>query len=142
MIRRPPRSTLFPYTTLFRSERQQEMARVPVGRQDQSGEDSQRRQDDGETVAPEERRRPGTHAPSVHEDSSPGTPAGGREDAGPADARRSVRQLPVEVRGQGAQREYREGDDDSEVSDELGPAHVSFRECSSIERRGRRRTTA
>src|SRR2546425_12983676 len=66
------------------------MARVPVGRQDQSGEDSQRRQDDGETVAPEERRRPGPHAPSVHEDSSPGTPAGGREDAGPADARRSV----------------------------------------------------
>src|SRR2546421_9314309 len=30
MIRRPPRSTLFPYTTLFRSERQ-------AGRQDQVG---------------------------------------------------------------------------------------------------------
>src|SRR2546427_6635810 len=31
MIRRPPRSTLFPYTTLFRSERQdtEEDARVP-----------------------------------------------------------------------------------------------------------------
>src|SRR5258708_22667114 len=29
MIRRPPRSTLFPYTTLFRSERQrQELVRV------------------------------------------------------------------------------------------------------------------
>src|SRR3712207_8841397 len=25
MIRRPPRSTLFPYTTLFRSDREQEM---------------------------------------------------------------------------------------------------------------------
>src|SRR3712207_8775764 len=30
MIRRPPRSTLFPYTTLFRSE-QEMAARVPVG---------------------------------------------------------------------------------------------------------------
>src|SRR5947199_5551160 len=29
MIRRPPRSTLFPYTTLFRSERQKQ----PYGRQ-------------------------------------------------------------------------------------------------------------
>src|SRR5947199_6690653 len=29
MIRRPPRSTLFPYTTLFRSERA--FQRVPVG---------------------------------------------------------------------------------------------------------------
>src|SRR2546430_8492493 len=29
MIRRPPRSTLFPYTTLFRSER---VAGVPLGR--------------------------------------------------------------------------------------------------------------
>src|SRR3712207_7211595 len=28
MIRRPPRSTLFPYTTLFRSHRQGELARV------------------------------------------------------------------------------------------------------------------
>src|SRR3712207_7556279 len=27
MIRRPPRSTLFPYTTLFRSQRQQLLAR-------------------------------------------------------------------------------------------------------------------
>src|SRR2546427_2299611 len=29
MIRRPPRSTLFPYTTLFRSHRARELARVP-----------------------------------------------------------------------------------------------------------------
>src|SRR2546428_1291451 len=29
MIRRPPRSTLFPYTTLFRSERACREARVP-----------------------------------------------------------------------------------------------------------------
>src|SRR3712207_6936660 len=33
MIRRPPRSTLFPYTTLFRSERRDETAgAVPRGR--------------------------------------------------------------------------------------------------------------
>src|SRR5476651_357630 len=36
MIRRPPRSTLFPYTTLFRSDHQLECARgrVPVCRRD------------------------------------------------------------------------------------------------------------
>src|SRR2546429_5768353 len=33
MIRRPPRSTLFPYTTLFRSERRAE-ALVLIGRRD------------------------------------------------------------------------------------------------------------
>src|SRR2546422_5556059 len=32
MIRRPPRSTLFPYTTLFRSRVAQRGSRVPVGR--------------------------------------------------------------------------------------------------------------
>src|SRR5260221_8829607 len=30
MIRRPPRSTLFPYTTLFRSERRCERSRPPA----------------------------------------------------------------------------------------------------------------
>src|SRR3712207_7192071 len=30
MIRRPPRSTLFPYTTLFRSEAEDERAALPV----------------------------------------------------------------------------------------------------------------
>src|SRR5690348_18004483 len=35
MIRRPPRSTLFPYTTLFRSS--------PVGGQGESGQDPQER---------------------------------------------------------------------------------------------------
>src|SRR3712207_7468735 len=29
MIRRPPRSTLFPYTTLFRSQRQPQVGRPP-----------------------------------------------------------------------------------------------------------------
>src|SRR3712207_7106639 len=32
MIRRPPRSTLFPYTTLFRSVRGEGLARVAFGR--------------------------------------------------------------------------------------------------------------
>src|SRR3712207_8639097 len=31
MIRRPPRSTLFPYTTLFRSREQQQAQRVALG---------------------------------------------------------------------------------------------------------------
>src|SRR5256885_7833864 len=30
MIRRPPRSTLFPYTTLFRSQRQSPIKRAPL----------------------------------------------------------------------------------------------------------------
>src|SRR3712207_8305057 len=33
MIRRPPRSTLFPYTTLFRSQRLEDLRRVDVGPQ-------------------------------------------------------------------------------------------------------------
>src|SRR5258705_5631945 len=32
MIRRPPRSTLFPYTTLFRSHRRDSRRRAPCGR--------------------------------------------------------------------------------------------------------------
>src|SRR3712207_7074867 len=34
MIRRPPRSTLFPYTTLFRSDPERLAGRVVVGRAD------------------------------------------------------------------------------------------------------------
>src|SRR2546430_12336322 len=37
MIRRPPRSTLFPYTTLFRSGRVGELARVAVLRRRMPG---------------------------------------------------------------------------------------------------------
>src|SRR3712207_7816415 len=33
MIRRPPRSTLFPYTTLFRSQRLEDLRRVDLGPQ-------------------------------------------------------------------------------------------------------------
>src|SRR5437879_11137464 len=34
MLRRPPRSTLFPYTTLFRSDREREKGREALGRAD------------------------------------------------------------------------------------------------------------
>src|SRR5256885_9857455 len=40
MIRRPPRSTLFPYTTLFRSGRPQRLPR-PHGAREPSGEPGQ-----------------------------------------------------------------------------------------------------
>src|SRR3712207_8643951 len=38
MIRRPPRSTLFPYTTLFRSDQEPQPTRLPLGGQ-QGGDD-------------------------------------------------------------------------------------------------------
>src|SRR3712207_7445248 len=60
MIRRPPRSTLFPYTTLFRS-------RGDRGRGDAAGEAVRRRPREGEQHAPpgdrEARRRPRPHRP-------------------------------------------------------------------------------
>src|SRR3989442_10442005 len=37
MIRRPPRSTLFPYTTLFRSRRRRSAGRRPGGRREARG---------------------------------------------------------------------------------------------------------
>src|SRR2546430_4335020 len=37
MIRRPPRSTLFPYTTLFRSRRELRMASPEAGKRHSSG---------------------------------------------------------------------------------------------------------
>src|SRR2546429_1960810 len=46
MIRRPPRSTLFPYTTLFRSERRDHLRdRIMHRRHVQPGPDLQRRRD-------------------------------------------------------------------------------------------------
>src|SRR5690606_40905370 len=38
MIRRPPRSTLFPYTTLFRSHRRQKRSRNPIMAHTESSE--------------------------------------------------------------------------------------------------------
>src|SRR3989442_2459697 len=49
MIRRPPRSTLFPYTTLFRSHRREDEHEGTVAdplRPEPLGEDRQDRQDD------------------------------------------------------------------------------------------------
>src|SRR2546422_8708400 len=63
MIRRPPRSTLFPYTTLFRSHRVRGGARIPAGRR-----------------LPRDRlERLGTDGPPVRED----VPRGAREHAAP-----------------------------------------------------------
>src|SRR3712207_7001314 len=42
MIRRPPRSTLFPYTTLFRSDRPASRARPRTGRARAGGVDRRR----------------------------------------------------------------------------------------------------
>src|SRR3989454_4858224 len=39
MIRRPPRSTLFPYTTLFRSHRRTEAGRGPARRRETTARD-------------------------------------------------------------------------------------------------------
>src|SRR3712207_8785652 len=40
MIRRPPRSTLFPYTTLFRSDRGEDVLHVLVGLAGAAGHDA------------------------------------------------------------------------------------------------------
>src|SRR5256885_8692585 len=42
MIRRPPRSTLFPYTTLFRSDEQCDQLRLVGGRRDHERRDAAR----------------------------------------------------------------------------------------------------
>src|SRR3712207_7200647 len=66
MIRRPPRSTLFPYTTLFRSEDHERVAEERLAREDGQhlGDDPHRRQDEDvhlrvaeepEEVLPEDR---------------------------------------------------------------------------------------
>src|SRR2546430_6698595 len=52
MIRRPPRSTLFPYTTLFRSVRVLRMhGGIAVGSLDQRADGRGRRVEDGAAVA-------------------------------------------------------------------------------------------
>src|SRR2546422_2133231 len=48
MIRRPPRSTLFPYTTLFRSFEQQQRGVVAMSRQRRSGRRIERPRGAGE----------------------------------------------------------------------------------------------
>src|SRR2546430_9889064 len=55
MIRRPPRSTLFPYTTLFRSEQMPGLAVIDVDRAGDAVFDDQRHADDGEDVLGDDR---------------------------------------------------------------------------------------
>src|SRR3712207_7711785 len=66
MIRRPPRSTLFPYTTLFRSDCDQEVHQVVLKRLD----DGWHEIDDADAVAPDEpapfRDRKSTRLNSSH----------------------------------------------------------------------------
>src|SRR3989454_1764114 len=50
MIRRPPRSTLFPYTTLFRSERHGGRRRQPLGDHREQGAGSREREGVSERV--------------------------------------------------------------------------------------------
>src|SRR2546427_4145227 len=57
MIRRPPRSTLFPYTTLFRSRRGR--GRHPAQRQRRRGEERLVREPRGQGRRAEDRRQEG-----------------------------------------------------------------------------------
>src|SRR5690349_22099508 len=56
MIRRPPRSTLFPYTTLFRSGVQAEGFRIDVGEDRQGAVDERRRSRDRHGVGGDDDR--------------------------------------------------------------------------------------
>src|SRR5256885_17062003 len=62
MIRRPPRSTLFPYTTLFRSEHRPPVAppRTPGQRRERLGQADERQL--GRGIPPLERRARPVHA--------------------------------------------------------------------------------
>src|SRR3712207_8373997 len=66
MIRRPPRSTLFPYTTLFRSRRRG--GQVPDGGGDEQGADPARRP---AARAPLHPGDPRPHEPGRGEDRAP-----------------------------------------------------------------------
>src|SRR5690349_24005053 len=55
MIRRPPRSTLFPYTTLFRSVAQLDLTHMPVGAAVMGGKADGK----GKRVEPQIAARPG-----------------------------------------------------------------------------------
>src|SRR3712207_6891790 len=68
MIRRPPRSTLFPYTTLFRSARHR---RRPRGQPEQPAGDRRRRRRDPQRDHRQPRRAVGAPRP-------PATPLRGR----------------------------------------------------------------
>src|SRR2546422_5652159 len=62
MIRRPPRSTLFPYTTLFRSE----LRRPGADRDERHEDESQMRQQHDRRDGPPQRDRKSTRLNSSH----------------------------------------------------------------------------
>src|SRR2546426_8356150 len=69
MIRRPPRSTLFPYTTLFRSDRRSVQPSGRVGVPNRAGRDRgsrERRRGGGERVRVVETDRKSTRLNSSH----------------------------------------------------------------------------
>src|SRR2546426_1206225 len=66
MIRRPPRSTLFPYTTLFRSRERGPVADVGAGGSALSGEIRRNEQDSTEGGGRQNRDRKSTRLNSSH----------------------------------------------------------------------------
>src|SRR5438034_1768146 len=66
MLRRPPRSTLFPYTTLFRSERFQFDREVDVLEPDVAGNLEARRREVEDRLDPRRQDRKSTRLNSSH----------------------------------------------------------------------------
>src|SRR5256886_15173980 len=111
MIRRPPRSTLFPYTTLFRSRRQADLRIFPRGRRSGLGRSrpasrARRRARflSGGHGRERRHRRLRTRVPG-----GPSYDRCGREVAVRSLVRRSDRVLPVWLTGHNAPRAAREG---------------------------------
>src|SRR5205809_2735246 len=66
MLRRPPRSTLFPYTTLFRSEEVDRVVQTAPEHADRGGGNAARRADVRVLRPPGERDRKSTRLNSSH----------------------------------------------------------------------------
>src|SRR5688572_32594480 len=66
VIRRPPRSTLFPYTTLFRSQRREAPARIAVEKRRRSVSGSERVVSSVTYITVRPWRTPNPTASSVH----------------------------------------------------------------------------
>src|SRR3989454_11021562 len=94
MIRRPPRSTLFPYTTLFRSRRR-DVARLPRRLGDQRLGREVRRE------RPERQRaRPALHAPVAERPARHGLAGGVHDEPGEADPARRLGRAQIDVLAQ------------------------------------------
>src|SRR2546430_13528945 len=66
MIRRPPRSTLFPYTTLFRSQQGRALGAGPRSRPGRPADELRGRRDEGDAVRGSGRDRKSTRLNSSH----------------------------------------------------------------------------